>query len=71
MREMDLILGRFVNAQIASLSESELEDLERLLEAHDQDVFSWLTGEAKVPNPHDTPVFRKILAFHSIAPIHT
>jgi antitoxin CptB len=72
MREMDLILGRFIDAQIASLSESELDDFERLLEAPDADVFSWLTGAAAIPKPYDTPLFRKIRAFHSqIAPIHT
>ena len=72
MREMDLILGRFADAQIASLTESELGDYERLLEAPDRDVFSWLTGEAETPSSYDTPVFRKICAFHShIAPIHT
>ena len=72
MREMDLILGRFADAQIANLTESELCDYERLLEAPDRDVFSWLTGEAETPSSYDTPVFRKICAFHShIAPIHT
>ena len=69
VREMDLILGRFIDAQIASLSESELDDYERLLEAPDADVFSWLTGEVETPSLYDTPVLRKIRAFHTyIAP---
>jgi antitoxin CptB len=72
MREMDLILGRFADAQIGNLSESELDDYEFLLEAQDRDVFSWLTGEAEIPSLYDTPVLRKIRAFHSHAgPIHT
>jgi antitoxin CptB len=72
MREMDLILGRFIDAQIASLSESELDDYERLLEAPDADVFSWITGETEIPSSYDTPVLRKICAFHRhIASIRT
>lgn len=71
MREMDLLLGRFANAEIGNLSECELGDYELLLEAPDRDVFSWLTGEADTPSAYDTPVLRKILAFHSHAgPIH-
>ncbi len=72
MREVDLLLGRFVNNEIGNLGSSELDDYELLLEAQDRDIFSWLTGEAETPSAYDTPVFRKILAFHSHAgPIHT
>lgn len=71
MREMDLILGRFVNAEIDRLSKSEIDDYELLLEAQDRDVFSWLTGEAETPEAYDTPIFRKIRAFHThMGPIH-
>ncbi len=71
MREMDLVLGRFADAEIAGLCESELDDYERLLEAQDREVFSWLTGEAEIPSFYDTPVLRKIRAFHSQpGPIH-
>lgn len=70
-REMDLILGRFADAEIAGLCESELDDYELLLEARDRDVFGWLTFEAEIPRLYDTPVLRKIRAFHSHAgPIH-
>ena len=72
MREMDLVLGRFADAEIANLCETELDDYELLLEAQDRDVFSWLTLEAETPSSYDTPVLRKIRAFHSHGgPIHT
>lgn len=72
IREMDLVLGRFADAEIASLGSSELDDYECLLEAQDRDVFSWLTGDAETPSFYDTPVLRRIRAFHSHAgPIHT
>ncbi len=70
-RELDLVLGRFADAEIASLRSSELDDYELLLEAQDRDVFSWLTFEAETPSLYDTPVLRKIRDFHSrTGPIH-
>jgi antitoxin CptB len=72
IREMDLILGRFADAEIANLCESELDDYEGLLEVPDRDLFSWITGEAIPPTSYDTPVLHKIRNFHNhAAPIHT
>jgi antitoxin CptB len=72
MREMDLVFGRFADAEIASLGNSELDDYERLLEASDRDVFNWLTSEAETPSSYDTPLLLQLRAFHSPAgTIHT
>ncbi len=71
MRETDLLMGRFADAEIANLSEADLADYEALLEAQDRDVLTWLTGEAEIPSSYDTPVLRKLRAFHTHAgPIH-
>src|SRR6202020_1080361 len=43
-REMDLILGRFADAEIATLSEDELAQLELLIEVPDPDLYAALTG---------------------------
>ena len=67
MREMDLLMGRFADAQLAALSEADLADYESLIEVQDRDIFGWLTGEVDIPSAYDTPVFRKILAFHTHA----
>jgi antitoxin CptB len=64
MRETDLILGRFADATIAELSEAEIDDFELLLEVQDRDVLAWLLGEYGVPIEFDTPLFRKLCAFH-------
>jgi antitoxin CptB len=64
-REMDLLMGRFANAELGALPEDDLDDLELLMEAPDRDVFSWLTGEIETPANYDTPVFRKVRAFHT------
>jgi antitoxin CptB len=65
MLETDLIFGRFVDAEIGRLGADEVADLERLLEAEDRDVLGWVTGEIATPPGYDTPLFRKIRAFHA------
>jgi len=44
-REMDLILGRFADAEIATLRDDELGELERLIEVPDPDLYAALTGD--------------------------
>lgn len=71
MREMDLIMGRFADAEIGGLSDAELDEFERLIEVLDRDLLSWVTGEAEVPSNYDSDVFRRLKAFHRHdKPIH-
>jgi antitoxin CptB len=71
MREMDLLLGSFVDSEIERLDGAEIAELEALLDVPDSDLFSWLCGTSPPPAPHDTPLFRKISAFHTHeGPIH-
>jgi len=72
IREMDLIMGRFADAEIGTLSEDELNDFEALIEVPDRDLFKWLTGEAETPSNYDTQVWRRLRDFHRHdAPIHS
>src|SRR5579884_2956006 len=64
MREMDLILGSFVEADVAGLDEAEIGALERLTEVPDGELLSWIIGSAGPPQEHDTPLFGKLRAFH-------
>jgi antitoxin CptB len=71
MRETDLIMGRFADAEISGLSEAELDEFERLIEVLDRDLLSWITGEAEVPENYDSVLFRRLKAFHNhTKPIH-
>jgi len=63
-READLIMGRFADAHIAQLSDSELDQYEHLLEALETDLLAWLTGGLAVPPEHDTAMFRRVHDFH-------
>ena len=64
-REMNLLMGRFADAALAGLSDTELDEFERLIEVPDQDLFSWIIGDADVPPEHDTPLFRQLKAFNN------
>ena len=64
MRETDLILGRFADAAIVQLTDSELTQFEHLMEVPDRELLAWVTGEAAVPAAYETPLFRRLLDFH-------
>ena len=64
MREMDLIVGRFADANIEALADAELDAFERLMDLPDGEVLSWLTGEVAVPAAYDGPLFRRLRDFH-------
>ena len=64
MRETDLIMGRFADAHIVTMSDGELNEFERLLDVRDQDLLGWVTGEFATPAEYDTPLFRRLHAFH-------
>jgi antitoxin CptB len=62
-REIDLILGPFADARIAALSESQLADFERLLDAPDQEVYAWIVGAEPTPDAYATETMALIRAF--------
>ncbi|MBB1498502.1 succinate dehydrogenase assembly factor 2 [Paracoccus sp. MC1862] len=43
-REMDLILGPFAEAELATMDAGTLDAYERLLEENDQDLYPWITA---------------------------
>ena len=63
---MDLILGRFADAEIATLSDDELGTLERLIEVPDPDLYAALTGDTPVPPGHASALFERIKAFRPV-----
>lgn len=62
-REIDLILGRFADGKIADLTENQLAEFERLLDASDQDVYAWIVGAAPTPADYATETMAMIRAF--------
>jgi antitoxin CptB len=64
IREMDLVLGRFADAQLATLTDAELTELERWLDVPDQQFFAWVNGMEPVPAHFDTPLFHRLRDIH-------
>ena len=65
-REMDLILGRFADAEIAGLADGELSELERLIEVPDPDLYAALIGERPLAPAYAGALFDRIKAFRAV-----
>jgi len=50
IKEMDLILGRFWDAEGARLTPDALDLYETMLEENDQDLYAWVCGRATPPD---------------------
>ncbi len=71
LREMDILMGRFVDARVEALPAEALAELESLLDLPDETVYRWLSGTEAPPVERDTPLLRQIIAFHRHdGPIH-
>jgi antitoxin CptB len=64
-REMDLILGRFADAEIGTLTDGELSELELLLEIPDPDFYAAVTGSQPLPPGAPAALFARIQAFRA------
>jgi antitoxin CptB len=64
IREVDLVLGRFADRELADLSAADLDDFERLLDVPTPDLLAWVMGERPVPPEDETSVLRRMLNFH-------
>ena len=50
IKEMDLILGRFWDAEGATLDDETLEIYEAMLSENDQDLYAWVSGQSTPPD---------------------
>jgi antitoxin CptB len=62
LREMDLVMGRFADANLPGMSDAELDEFERMLDVADPDILSWITGEATPPAQFDTALLARLAA---------
>ncbi len=65
-REMDLILGRFADAEVAGLRDDELHELERLIDLPDPDLYAALTGDKPLDPEYAGALFERIKAFRVV-----
>ena len=62
-QEMDLLLGRFADARLETLSEQELDLYEAVLGQADQDLYGWVTGERPWPTSLNNDLTQQLTAF--------
>lgn len=65
-KEADILLGGFAKANMAELSDLEVEQFEALLTERDHDIYDWYTGVQKLPDEHNTPLFAKLKAYKPV-----
>ncbi|MEM7236464.1 MAG: succinate dehydrogenase assembly factor 2 [Pseudomonadota bacterium] len=64
-KEMDLLLGNFIDARGQSLGPHSLDALEALMEENDNDLYRWVSGQVPTPPQHEV-IVQEIQRFHAI-----
>lgn len=49
IKEMDLILGGYADAELPGMDEDQLALFEAVLGENDHDLFQWVTGQSEAP----------------------
>jgi antitoxin CptB len=62
-REMDLVMGRYADRLIGTMSEEELAEFEKLLDLAEADVFGWVSGTNDVPAGIDAGLIARLGEF--------
>ncbi|WP_092362659.1 succinate dehydrogenase assembly factor 2 [Cribrihabitans marinus] len=52
IKEMDLILSAYADANLETMNEDALARYDSLLHENDQDLYQWVTGQADCPAPY-------------------
>ncbi|ATO57374.1 succinate dehydrogenase assembly factor 2 [Bartonella sp. 1-1C] len=65
IREIDLILGQYVDAHIAKMSDQTVSELEYIMSFEDRDLLGWITREVSIPAEVDSALFRDIINYCS------
>ncbi len=65
IKEMDLILQSFAEANLDAMPEPELETYDALLHENDQDLYQWVTGQVAAPDPYGSLIDRISRTFQS------
>ncbi len=65
MKEMDLILGRFADQVLATMTVAELDNYEVLLSEQDPDLYDWICRRKAMPEGHTGALIERIIEFHT------
>ena len=63
MRECDLVLGAFADARLVGMSDAELDAFEALMEAPDDQLWTWILGTVEPDPEFAGPMLDQVIAF--------
>jgi len=59
-KELDLILGNFIEDNISDMKETEIKVYEDLLASEDPEIYNWIVKSENPPNQHLDNLIKKI-----------
>jgi antitoxin CptB len=62
-REMDLLLGGFAKSRMERLNETELDELEAIVDLPDHELTGWILGDVAVPQRQATATLKALLTY--------
>ena len=60
-KEMDILLGNFINKYIELFNENELNIFDSILDCDDDDIYQWMIGKRDVPTRYENRVFSLLI----------
>ena len=68
-RELDMLLGRYAEANIPAMGEAALDRFEALMEAPEPQIMEWIAGRAEPPPEIDHALVEDLRRFHAARPV--
>ncbi|NNU14924.1 succinate dehydrogenase assembly factor 2 [Parvularcula sp. ZS-1/3] len=62
-KEADIVIGRFAKANLATMTDAQVEEFRLLLEVPDQELYGWIIGREEAPTNYQGPVLEMLQAF--------
>jgi len=60
-KEMDILLGNFINKYIELFNENELNIFDSILDCDDDDIYQWMIRKKDVPTRYENRVFSLLI----------
>ena len=60
-KEMDILLGSFINKYVELFNKNELQQFDLILDNYDDDIYQWILGKSDIPNEYQNRVFFLLL----------
>lgn len=68
-KEADMVIGRFAEAHLGSMTDEQVETFRLLLEVPDQQLYAWVIGREDAPDNYKSDVLTMIQGFDVAATI--